>query len=158
MVKLSQFLIEFDSNPAAVYFAGQQITGNVQVALNEGMKMRGIKIRFEGKARTHWTEHHSHGTGQNRHSETVHYHGEEVYVDTGDVGIWGFGGGDQVLAAGSYRFPFQFFLPPNCPTSFEGVHGSIRYTVKSVIDKPWKFDHSVKRAFTVIGLQVRGTV
>lgn len=38
----------------------------------------------------------------------------------------------------------------NLPGSFEHDHGYVRYTIKAIFDRPWKFDHEVKTAFTVI--------
>jgi len=59
--------------------------------------------------------------------------------------------GDQmVLSEGEHCFPFSTVLPTKLPSSFEGEFGHIRYTVKTVIDRPWKFDHEIKSAFTVI--------
>ena len=49
-------------------------------------------------------------------------------------------------------FPFNFVLPPDLPSSYEGGTGYVRYHVKAVIDKPWKFDHTTKQAFTVISI------
>jgi hypothetical protein len=49
----------------------------------------------------------------------------------------------------TFQFPFQFTLPQGIPTSFEGRYGKIRYRMKAVIDRPWKFDHEVVMLFTV---------
>lgn len=35
-------------------------------------------------------------------------------------------------------------------TSFEGRHGSIRYYLKVELDKPWAFNHKLKKIFTII--------
>ncbi len=59
-------------------------------------------------------------------------------------------GDNHVLPAGYYQYPFQFQLAQGLPSSFEGVHGHVRYYLRSNIDKPWKFDHVTKKPFTVI--------
>ncbi|XP_059157072.1 arrestin domain-containing protein 17-like [Physella acuta] len=56
----------------------------------------------------------------------------------------------RILGAGQHTFPFQLQLPNDLPPSFEGAYGYIRYWAKATIDKPWKFDHHTKRAFTII--------
>jgi hypothetical protein len=55
-----------------------------------------------------------------------------------------------VLRAGEHSFPFSMMLANNLPSSFEGQYGYVRYTVKATLDRPWKFDHEVKEAFTVL--------
>lgn len=55
-----------------------------------------------------------------------------------------------ILPPGKYSYPFQFQLPPNLPSSFEGQHGYIRYWVKATIEKPWSYEHVTKTAFSVI--------
>lgn len=59
--------------------------------------------------------------------------------------------GNQIeISPGSYQYNFQAVLPPLLPTSFEAKHGSIRYLINVVIDRPWKFDLTYKVAFTVL--------
>lgn len=71
-----------------------------------------------------------------------------IHLDAGH----GQGGDNSILPAGSYSYPFQFKLPTNLPSSFEGVIGYVRYTMTAVIDKPWKFDHTTKAPFTVLSI------
>lgn len=54
------------------------------------------------------------------------------------------------MPAGFHRYSFNFSLPYNIPCSFEHANGHIRYTMKAVIDRPWRFDHESKIAFTVV--------
>ena len=56
------------------------------------------------------------------------------------------------MEAGTHKYPFSFTLPPNVPSSFEGYYGHVRYTAKATMDRPWKFDHDTRSAFTVISL------
>lgn len=56
------------------------------------------------------------------------------------------------IPAGHHRYPFKFQLPYNIPSSFEHHYGYVRYTVKGVIDRPWRFDHECKAAFTIISI------
>ncbi len=51
---------------------------------------------------------------------------------------------------GEHEHQFMFTLPEALPSSFEGLHGYVRYWAKGCIDRPWKFDHETKSAFTVI--------
>jgi len=62
------------------------------------------------------------------------------------------GGESSQLQAGTHRYPFTFSLPATVPSSFEGVHGSVRYTAEAKMERPWKFDHTTRSAFTVISL------
>lgn len=57
---------------------------------------------------------------------------------------------DHVLQPGEYKFPFNFNLPQNIPSSFEGLHGHVRYTTVSKLDKPCSRDMETKIIFTVI--------
>lgn len=54
------------------------------------------------------------------------------------------------ISAGHHEYNFECLLPRNVPSSFEGEHGSVRYTATAAMNRPWKFDHTAKAAFTVI--------
>jgi len=62
------------------------------------------------------------------------------------------GGESNRLEAGNHRFPFTFNLPPTVPSSFEGEVGYVRYTAEAAMERPWKFNHVTRSAFTVISL------
>lgn len=51
---------------------------------------------------------------------------------------------------GIHTFNFSCVLPERLPSSFEGTHGHIRYSVIVVLNRPWKFDHIYKVTFTVL--------
>ncbi|XP_029643648.1 arrestin domain-containing protein 17 [Octopus sinensis] len=152
MGKLRSLAIHFN-NPSRVYYGGQKLNGFVQIVLNEPMKVRGVRLELKGEARVHWTERHSSGSGKSRTTTTRHYSATENYFDY-TVILYGSGpvmGANQViLNGGEHHYPFEFMLPYNIPSSYEGGTGYVRYFVKAVMDKPWKFDHKCKVPFTVI--------
>uniref|UniRef100_A0A0L8H2D9 Arrestin C-terminal-like domain-containing protein n=1 Tax=Octopus bimaculoides TaxID=37653 RepID=A0A0L8H2D9_OCTBM len=152
MGKLRSLAIHFN-NPSRVYYGGQRLNGFVQIVLNEPMKVRGVRLELKGESRVHWTERHSTGSGKNRSTTTRHYSAHENYFDY-TVILYGSGpvmGANQViLNGGEHHYPFEFMLPYNIPSSYEGGTGYVRYYVKAIMDKPWKFDHKCKVPFTVI--------
>ncbi|XP_023034206.1 arrestin domain-containing protein 3 isoform X2 [Drosophila willistoni] len=50
----------------------------------------------------------------------------------------------------TYNFACQ--IPIRCPSSFEGLHGHVRYEVIVKLIRPWKFDQTFRRRFTVLKL------
>lgn len=41
----------------------------------------------------------------------------------------------QLIDAGTYRYDFSVQLPPRCPSSYEGAHGHIRYTLQLMLHR-----------------------
>lgn len=96
-----------------------------------------------------WTESHNvRGSDGKHHTKYTHYSGHEMYCNN-EYYLVG-NGGEMELPAGQYNYPFQYQVPITAPSSFEGVHGHIRYTAKAVMDRPWKIDNECKVAFTVV--------
>ncbi|CAD6995999.1 unnamed protein product [Ceratitis capitata] len=54
------------------------------------------------------------------------------------------------IQTGTHTYNFACKLPEECPTSFEGLHGCIRYLVKVTLLIPWKFNQTYTRGFTVM--------
>eukprot|EP00058_Branchiostoma_floridae_P003739 XP_002589227.1 hypothetical protein BRAFLDRAFT_74616 [Branchiostoma floridae] len=151
MGKLKSFVITFDNNKD-VYQAGEIVSGKLIADVTEGIKARAVRARLHGFAYVHWTE--SHGTGE--HQRTEHYSAEGTYFDQ-TLTVWGKDLGDKTgenptLPAGYHEFPFQYQLGKKLPSSFEGGIGYVRYYIKGIIDRPWRFNHTTKCAFTVLDM------
>lgn len=58
--------------------------------------------------------------------------------------------GELEIPAGEHVYPFSTMLPPQLPSSFDGEHGHVHYTVKATLDRPWKFDQDTKLVFNVV--------
>ncbi|KAJ4443541.1 hypothetical protein ANN_05214 [Periplaneta americana] len=147
--------IIFD-NPQNIYFCGQTVSGRLLVNTDSPKKLRSkynvvcsIVIKFKGEAECHWSETRTVRRNGRNHTHTVHYRGHELYFDN-RVKLFGGSGDTETLPPGEHSFQFSMILPIHLPSSFEGSHGFVRYTVKAILDRPWKFDHEVKNAFTVL--------
>ncbi|KAK3583547.1 hypothetical protein CHS0354_026132 [Potamilus streckersoni] len=145
MPKLERFDIVFEPYQP-ICLAGQCLQGKLVIVLNADMNMRGVRIRFRGKAHVYWSE--GSGDSERMCTDSEEYFDQTKVVlgraphETNDV---------VVLPAGQHIFPFNFMLPHELPSSFEGRFDCfIRYWVEGIIDKPWKFDHRVKMPFTVV--------
>ena len=61
-------------------------------------------------------------------------------------------GESSILPKGKHEFPFAFRAPDELPSSYESKYGHVRYVAKAYLDRPWKFDVTCKRAFSLVGL------
>ena len=136
-----------------------------------------INLEAKGEARVHWTETRTRtsGSGRNQrtHHDTVHFNSDELYYRQrfsllqqgyhflpsqchlpAEFKNYTFdfletGGESFFLPAGNYQYPFSFQLPFGLPSSFEGELGYVRYTIKIVVHRPWKFNYEAKAAIAV---------
>lgn len=125
-------------------------SGSIELNTDKVRKTKGVCLKIEGYANCNWTETEHRGTGKNRTSRTIHFSGREDYINTISYLAGGIHGNTIELMPGLHRYQFSCMLPPLLPTSFEAEHGHIRYTVKVVLERSWKFDLTYVIAFTVV--------
>lgn len=56
------------------------------------------------------------------------------------------------MEPGIHVYNFTCQIPATCPSSIEGHFGRVRYMTKVSLVRPWKFDQSYTRCFTVLKL------
>ena len=145
MPSLKLFGVTFDRSNAT-YMPGETVSGKIILDTLKEKQVRGLYVSTKGISYVHWTESDS----LNDSKTQTYSNSEEYYHFKYNI----FGVQDcQVghkIPYGHNEYTFSFRLPNNIPCSFEHTNGYIRYTVKAVIDRPWKFDHECKAAFTVV--------
>ncbi|KAK9309622.1 hypothetical protein QLX08_000835 [Tetragonisca angustula] len=143
MSSLRAFRLEFNRS-TATYMTGEIVSGNIIVDIAKEKQIRGLLLSATGKAYVHWRE-------SNSKNKSRSYTNSEKYFQF-KCNILSTQGSDSrlKLPRGYNQYPFSFQVPHNIPCSFEHRIGYVRYTVNAVIDRPWKFNHECKAAFTVV--------
>ncbi|KAL0821078.1 hypothetical protein ABMA28_005709 [Loxostege sticticalis] len=138
-------------NQYGTYYAGQTVNGRIEYVFDSPKKVRGIHVKFKGEAHTEWYEskQEENSQGKTESTDTMHT-GNEEYFQISYYLLGSNTGNEIEIPAGKQVYSFTCTLPPVLPSSFEGEHGYVRYTVKVTLDRPWKFDQETKMAFTVI--------
>ncbi|CAB0045293.1 unnamed protein product [Trichogramma brassicae] len=151
MPKLTDFRVQFDRE-GSTFQPGETVSGRVIVTLTKPKNIKEIRLEARGEAEVHWTKSRNVKDSSGRsHHHTDHYRGTEHYFNVSNRLLGTPAGSNHAtISAGEHIFPFTFQLPNNIPCSIEHVYGHVRYTVKAVLDRPWRFDHKVVQAFTVI--------
>ncbi|XP_012282075.1 arrestin domain-containing protein 17 [Orussus abietinus] len=149
---LKDFKIVFD-NPWNTYYGGQTVTGRIVVVLDSPKRIRNIHVKIVGQANTCWSSDKQEQNNEGRYeNETQTVSAHEEYFSMKYYVVGSASDSEIDLPIGEHVYPFTCSLPVNIPSSFESHYGHIRYTVKAIMDRPWKFDHEVKTAFTVISM------
>ena len=117
-----------------MYYPGQVISGSIQMTLTEPKWYQYVAVHLEGKGRVHWTESHTTGTGDDQRTETRHYSANETYADLLVV-VWGNKGAPQPMQInpGTFNFPFELTIPPQCPPTFNTFTGNIDYKLYGIV-------------------------
>lgn len=153
MPSLNNFHIELD-RPGAVYMPGEMVSGYVIIDLAKEKIAEALKLSAKGEAYVRWTEQQS-TTDMDGKSQTttVSYIGNEKYFSVTTSLLEKSEDGKVHIPAGLSRYPFRIQLPRDIPCSFEYhklIDGHVRYTLKAIIVRSWRFNHECKVAFTII--------
>ena len=111
-----------------------------------------VSVSLEGKGKVHWSETYTTGTGDNRRTHTRHYSANETFADL-TVIVWGNQEAPQPVRVdpGTFNFPFQFTIPPNCPPTFDTHHGNIKYQLIGIIASQTN-QYKIKSPLIISGL------
>ncbi|XP_017487025.1 PREDICTED: arrestin domain-containing protein 17-like [Rhagoletis zephyria] len=148
-------VIEFDNNPFGTYYGGQVITGKVTLQADKQKQVKGVVLKINGCAETRWEESSSktetdvHGRSSTR-KETTYFRGHEDYIKSKTYLLGSDENQSSLIEPGIHTYTFACHLPHNCPSSFEGRYGNIRYLVKVELIRPWKFNQTFTKGFTVL--------
>ncbi|XP_068972904.1 arrestin domain-containing protein 2-like isoform X4 [Bombus flavifrons] len=145
MPSLKLFGVTFD-RLNATYMPGETVSGKIILDTIKEKQVRGLYVSTKGISYVHWSESNSlDGSKSRTYSKSEeYYHFKYNIFGTQDCQA------EHKIPHGHNEYKFRFRLPNDIPCSFEHTNGYIRYTVKAVIDRPWKFDHECKAAFTVV--------
>ncbi|XP_062563974.1 arrestin domain-containing protein 3-like [Armigeres subalbatus] len=134
--------IRFDDNPQGVFQGGQTLTGSVVLRLDKPILVNDFRLVISGSADVRWNVLRS-------RQRSVTYVGKEELLRA-ETKLIPQRDESTEIAAGVHVYNFASPIPLNVPTSFEGECGKIRYTVRAILDRPWKFDQTCTAAFTVL--------
>ncbi|KAJ8968527.1 hypothetical protein NQ317_001722 [Molorchus minor] len=143
---MSSCILHLD-NYSGQFSPGDTIVGRVCCSFNSPKSIRGIKLKLSGKEHTEWTERESYydSTAKETKYRTVTYTGnnsvlcmEQTIVGQGD------------LPQGRHEYSFSFILPTNLPGTFHGRYGSIKFSVKVTVDRPYKIDYVDEKEFNLV--------
>lgn len=114
--RLSQMEIFFGN---AAYLAGQTVKGEVRFQVPQSIKLAEVQVRLQGESKTSWVNKTSDNIFDSVEPHLNHAHSLDHYLDQVGDG--------EMLPQGSHVIPFQFHLPVDLPSSFEGEFGHVRY-------------------------------
>ena len=140
--------IVFDANPP-IFQESEQVTGSVLLhVVDYNLKYKGIFAEISGNAVVfHECEHDEQSPSKTRRATTEQYFLKTLDLAETDTVVTKTKG---LLEPGIYRFPFNFKLPPELPSSFEGQYGLIRYAASARIERIWSKDIEVEQGFAIV--------
>jgi hypothetical protein len=150
------------------YYNGEKVKGNLTITSNKDIVSRAFKLITEGKEETKITvsEPYSGSSSSSSYSNeqrNVTYTSSNVFffqdlfdflknnslIDIKKVRD----GKDIVIRKGKIDVPFEFIIPDNILSSYNGKNAWIKYSVKATIDKKMRMDVNSSINFEVISSQ-----
>uniref|UniRef100_A0A1I7TDN6 Arrestin_C domain-containing protein n=1 Tax=Caenorhabditis tropicalis TaxID=1561998 RepID=A0A1I7TDN6_9PELO len=129
-----------------IYFPGEEVTGKASLSISKDSTARSVELSFLGRSLTAWRVD---GDRRNRPvPDKIQKKGEVKHVEIKNI-VWTPEDDQNILPAGEYEWKFSFELPKECPASFEGNFGYIRYFVRCHVDVPRFFDSRTEMPITV---------
>ncbi|XP_032593465.1 arrestin domain-containing protein 17 isoform X2 [Drosophila grimshawi] len=139
-------LISFDNNPQGVYYAGQELSGVVDLSVDANKRIKGIHVTVSGYAKIRWIK-----KGYPRDSERAMCRAYRSYLSSRSYVLGSCAGNSCIdWLAGEYSYTFHVILPDNLPTSFDGKYGQIHYEIITTIERSGRYPKVFKLPFTVI--------
>lgn len=140
---LKNFSIQFNaSNERNTVTSGDLVTGHISFDLTNETKITSITMSFKGKVHVHWSTGGGGKKSQRRHySAKLEYFNLMSYI-VPDPSV---SGQATRLRPGTHMFPFSCQIPQgDFPSSFQGPHGRISYTLTIGINRPWHMTKEFK--------------
>ncbi|XP_055902061.1 arrestin domain-containing protein 3-like [Eupeodes corollae] len=137
-----RFEILYEENSNGMYFTGQVVKGRALIHVDEEIPFKGIQLRVRGYAKVRWDESSAGESSDIYFDDERYFDSLTECIDTKGL--------ELTLLPGTYTYTFECVLPSECPSSFEGVYGLIRYDTKITVIRPRAFNKSYKMAFSVL--------
>jgi len=121
--------------------AGERLNGSLFIVTTRPLEIHDLDVEVEGTEATRWVEHKtrtytdSNGQTQTEHYDELREEHHHFLKDKFCIPLCP-PGSAALVPPGNHQFPFSYPLPPGIPSSFSHAHGSIRYTLKSILEKP----------------------
>ncbi|XP_035681905.1 arrestin domain-containing protein 1-like [Branchiostoma floridae] len=142
---MQTFEVEMDRLPP-VYQPGEVVGGTVKLELNQSMKLKAIRVIFQGQASVEWDELTWTDMPKMAGSEVYLEETRTIYTAAGAFSKSLLGPLGSSLKKGAHSFPFECTLPTDVPATFKGEFGTIKYKVQAVIERPWNKSNYVSQA------------
>ncbi|KAH8312054.1 hypothetical protein KR044_009129 [Drosophila immigrans] len=121
--------------PSGVYSSGETVNGHIYLTLPERALIKAIALESNGFANSSWLKPQKQKASKKPQvakpplafEQRVDYFAKVDFFVGSEQAL------PQILDAGAYRYDFSLQLPLNCPSSYEGPYGHIRYTLQLMI-------------------------